>query len=206
MAGYGLSWEESIPAQVEAMTGVQSANLAVFGFASDQAYLRLAAELPRFRQPVAVVSLFTPVLFDRNLDDDRPHLGPDLQWLPPVRRWRLMALAKWLVPYRSEAEIERGIVMTRALLHATVDAARARQAVPLIIVPQFADETETERLLRQRILDVAELPYLRVALDPRWHLPGDSHPDARAAQTIATAIADYLGTAKEPLAAGRAVR
>ena len=50
------------------MTGIQSANLAVHGFGSDQAYLRLAIELPRFRQPVAVVSLFMTALFGRNLD------------------------------------------------------------------------------------------------------------------------------------------
>ncbi len=58
MVGEGLTWEESVPAQVGAMMGVQSANLAVDGFATDQAYLRLEAEMPRFRRPVAVVMLF----------------------------------------------------------------------------------------------------------------------------------------------------
>src|SRR3954471_9614294 len=62
MFGEGLTWEERIPAQVESMLGVQSANLAVHGFATDQAYLRLERELPRFRRPVAVVSLFMPAL------------------------------------------------------------------------------------------------------------------------------------------------
>ena len=41
MFGEGLTWEESVPAQVGAMMGMQSANLAVHGFGSDQAYLRL---------------------------------------------------------------------------------------------------------------------------------------------------------------------
>ncbi len=109
MVGQGLTWEETVPAQVEAMMGVQSANLAVHGFATDQAYLRLLAELPRFRRPVAVVALFTPGLFDRNLDEDRPHLGPGLVWLPAKPRWRLAMIASWLVPYRSDEAIERGI-------------------------------------------------------------------------------------------------
>ena len=40
MFGEGLTWEESVPAQVGAMMGIQSANLAVHGFGSDQAYLQ----------------------------------------------------------------------------------------------------------------------------------------------------------------------
>jgi len=54
------------------MLGVQSANLAVHGFSTDQAYLRLQAELPRFRQPIAVVTVFMTALFGRNTDDERP--------------------------------------------------------------------------------------------------------------------------------------
>ena len=61
---------------------IQSANLAVHGFSTDQAYLRLQIELPRFRRPVAVVSLFMTALFGRNLDEDRPHLGPASRGLP----------------------------------------------------------------------------------------------------------------------------
>ena len=41
MAGEGLNWDETIPAQVGALMGVQSANLAVHGFATDQSYLRI---------------------------------------------------------------------------------------------------------------------------------------------------------------------
>ena len=88
MVGEALTWEESVPGQVETLMSTQSANLAVSGFSTDQAYVRLLEELPRFRQPKAVVSLFTPALFDRNLNSDRPHLGPGLVWLPPEPRCR----------------------------------------------------------------------------------------------------------------------
>ena len=44
------------------MLNVQSANLAVHGYGNDQAYLRLEQELPRFRRPVGVVSLFMTTL------------------------------------------------------------------------------------------------------------------------------------------------
>lgn len=192
MVGHGLNWDESVPAQVQALIGMQSANLAVNGFANDQAFLRLRAELPRFRHPVAVVTLFMPTLFDRNLDDDRPHLGPGLVWLSTEPRWRLMAVAKQAVPYRGEQTVERGIAVTREVLLATVDLASARGAVPLILVPQFAPEDPVERVLRRRILDEAGLPYVWVELDPSWRVPGDQHPDARAAHAMASAIVARL--------------
>src|SRR5258708_6113967 len=192
MVGQGLTWKETVPAQVEAMMGVQSANLAVHGFATDQAYLRLLAELPRFRRPVAVVALFTPGLFDRNLDEDRPHLGPGLVWLPAKPRWRLAMIASWLAPYRSDEAIDRGITVTRSVLRATVDFARERGAAPLIVVPQFLPEDPTERVLRRRILDETGLPYVWVGLDPSWRLPQDLHPDARGAHAIAVAVVTRL--------------
>jgi len=192
MAGYGLNWDETVPARVEAILGTQCANLAVNGFATDQSYLRLLAELPRFRQPVAVVTVFMPTLFDRNLDDDRPHLGPGLVWQPGIYQWRLAAIRDIIFPYRGSDTIERGISVTREVLRATVDLARARGAVPLILVPEFTPEDPTEEVLRHRILDDAGLPYVWVKLDPSWHLPGDSHPDSRAAHAMAVAITTRL--------------
>ena len=192
MLGEGLTWEESIPAQVGAMMGMQSANLAVHGFGSDQAYLRLQMELPRFRRPVAVVSLFMVALFGRNLDEDRPHLGPGLVWLPAERHGRLASLARLLVPYRTDQTVERGVTVTRAVLRATVDLARARGADALIVAPQFGRVEQAEQALRNRILDEAGLPYVWVEIDAGWRLPWDRHPNARAARAIATAVAARL--------------
>jgi hypothetical protein len=69
--------------------------------------LRLARELPTFRQPLAVVSIFMTELFGRNLDDDRPHLGPGLVWHPAQHASRLAALAGMLV----RTGVCRGIVI-----------------------------------------------------------------------------------------------
>jgi hypothetical protein len=90
------------------------------------------------------------------------------------------------------AAVEQGIVQTRDSLGAMVRLACARGAQPLIIVPQFGDATPVEEDLRHRILDQAGLPYVRVRLDPAWHLPGDPHPDARGAGAIAAAVAASL--------------
>jgi hypothetical protein len=192
MFGKGLTWEESVPAQVGAMLGKQSANLAVDGYGNDQAYLRVQAELPRFRQPVAVVAMFMTTLFGRNLDDDRPHLGPGLEWLPGVRHGRLRSLAQLVAPYRSDETVERGITVTREIFRATVELAAARGAMPLILAPQFGPEDRVEQALRGRILDEAGLPYVLVEIDPAWRVPGDVHPNARAAHVIAAAVAARL--------------
>jgi hypothetical protein len=188
--GEGLTFDETIARQVTETTGVQTANLGVNGYSNDQAFLRLQQELPRFAHPVVVVSLFMPVLFGRNLDDDRPHLGPSLTWLPAVHHARLVSLARLFAPYRSENEIARGVVLTRDVLRATADLARARGAIPLLVVPQVGVEDPVETALRHRVLDDAGIPYLPVPLDERWTIgPSDRHPDAQGARAIARMIA-----------------
>lgn len=193
MFGYRLPWRETIPAQVEATTGIQTANLSVNAFATDQSYLRLRRELPRFRRPVAVVIPFVPMLFDRNLDQDRPHLDAGLRWHPagppPLR---LVEIARRALRYRSEESIAGGVATTQAVLRATIALARSRGATALIVVPQFQPEDPSERAIRERVLDAAHLPYLLVPLDPGWRLAIDRHPDARGAEAIAAAISRSL--------------
>jgi hypothetical protein len=192
MFGEGLTYAESIPAQVGAMMGVQTANLAVHGYGNDQAYLKLETELPHFRRPVAVVSLFMTDLFGRNLDQDRPHLGPGLVWLPPQQRSRLSLLTKLIVPYRAATTVERGVVVTQQVFRATSDLAQAHGATPLLVVLQFGHEEGPEQALRRQILDDASIPYVFVDIDSSWRLPWDRHPNARAANAIAAAIASQL--------------
>ena len=190
--GDGLRYDESVPAQVEARLGVQSVNMSVYGYSTDQMYLKLESELPRFHQPLAVVSLFMTALFGRNLDDDRPHLGPGLTWEPAQTHARLVSLAGMLVAFRRDATVEHGIAVTRETLRATVQLAASRGATALIVVPQLGAEDGPEARLRRRILDEARLPYVMVEIDPAWHIAWDRHPDARAAQLIANAIAGRL--------------
>jgi hypothetical protein len=192
MFGEGLTYAESIPAQVGAMMGVQTANLAVHGYGNDQSYLRLRTELPHFRRPVAVVSLFMTALFGRNLDQDRPHLGPGLVWLPAQQPSRLSSLAKLIVPYRADRTVDRGVTVTEEVLRASNELARQRGAIPLLVVLQFGHEGPPEQMLRRRVLDDASIPYIFVDIDSTWRLPWDRHPNARAAHAIATSVASEL--------------
>jgi len=194
MFGEGLTWEESIPAQVGALTRTQSANLAVHGFGNDQAFLRLQAELPRFERPVAVISLFMPALFGRNLDHARPHLAAGLVWQPAVREWRIQSLLRLMVPYHRSSTIDQGIALTRDIFETSARLSRARGAAPLIVLPQFGPESEPEGELRRRVLTGLDAPALVVPVDPAWRLPWDRHPDARAAHAIAVAIARRMGS------------
>jgi hypothetical protein len=190
--GEGLRWDESVPGQVEAGLATPAAVLAVHGFGTDQAYLRLEAELPRFEHPVAVVALFTTTLFGRNLDHRRPHLGPGLEWQAGVPEWRLQSLARLIVPYHSDAVIDEGVEVTRDVLRATARLARAHGAAPLVVVPQFGPEDAAQRALRQRVVDESGVPFVFVAMDSSWRLPWNRHPDARAARAMAEAITARL--------------
>jgi hypothetical protein len=137
---------------------------------------------------VAVIAMFMTTLFGRNLDDDRPHLGPGLEWRPGVRHGRLRSLAQLVAPYRSDDTVERGITVTREILRATVELAAARGATPLILALQSGPEDRVVESLRRRILDEPGLPYVLVEIDPAWRVPGDVHPNARAAKLIAAAV------------------
>jgi hypothetical protein len=175
------------------MTGIQSANLAVHGFGTDQAYLRFQKEMPHFERPVAVVTLFMPSLFGRNLDEDRPHLGSGLMWLPGSgARSRLASIAKLVVPYRSDETIDRGVIVTRGVLHAIARLANSRGATSLILVPQFGAEGPVERTLRRRVLDDGGFSYVWVEIDAAWRLPWDRHPNPQAAQALAAAVTARL--------------
>jgi len=196
MFGFRLNWSDTAAGRIENASGLQSVNIAVNGYGADQELMRLRQELPRFTQPVAVVALFAPTLLERSLDSHRPHLDATLHWHAARPAWRLERVFKNLLLYHSTAAIDAGVVMTRSNLVAIVAEARARGAVPLILVPEFAPEQPVERKLRERVL--AGLPYVRVELDPHWSIPGDGHPDARANRAMADAVLAVLAGHLQP--------
>ena len=186
--GYKLPWAESIAGQLEAQSGVDAVNLAVEGYSSAQAYLRLKRELPRVAHPVAVVTVFLPTVFKKMLDRNRPHLDAALQWHAPAHPLLMAVLGRWLVPYSSTAEIEEAVATARAVLRAGAMLAQERGAIPLTLVPQVLPETPAVAALRRHILDDAGIPYVLVPLERAWHVPDDRHPDARGDRAMAEAV------------------
>lgn len=192
MAGAGLQWDKSVPGQLAGRLSPQIADIAVSGYSTDQSYLRLEAELPRFQCPVAVVTLFTPSFLQRNLNDDRPHLDQYLRRYPAQHSWRLESFMRLAVEYHRKETIDAGIAMTSAVLKATNALAQARGARSLLVVFEFAPESAVERALRTRILDETGLDYVLVRVGAAWRIEGDMHPDERGARAIAAAIATRL--------------
>ena len=190
MFGFRLNWPETAAARIEEATGLQSVNLSVNGYGTDQELMRLQDELPRFAHPDAVVALFAPTLLERSLDTHRPHLDAALQWHPARPAWRLERVMKNVLLYHSTSRIDAGLAMTHATLAAIVADARARNATPIILIPEFGPELPVERSLRERA--VGDLPFVRVQLDPSWSIPGDGHPDARANAAMSQAVAAVL--------------
>jgi hypothetical protein len=197
--GYGLEWAETIPAQVQALTGTQAVDMAVNAHATDQTLMRLKRELPRFAHPAAVVIPFVPCLFDRNLDTDRPHLDAALRWHQGDRpSFRIVELARRAVRYRSDRAIADGTAMTRRALKRVIALAGARGARTLVVVPQFLPESYRETQVRRSVLDEAGIPYLLVPVPAELRFPTDRHPTPAGARAIAGAIAAALASASRP--------
>ena len=201
-SGHALQWSETFAARLGEMLRVQVVDVAVAGYGSDQAHLRALDALARFARPTAVVTTVLPVQLSRNLRDDRPHLvlqGGALVEAPASEsRSRLRQLFANDIPYLSETALQRSLALTRAILHATAAAARARGARPLFVVPSFGPprplEAHREAFVVRALLD--DLPHVVVDIDPRHALPADDHPDAEGARQIAIATAEALARAR----------
>jgi hypothetical protein len=196
--GHGLPWNETFAARLGELLHLQVVDVAEGGYGSDQAHLRAVDALARLARPVAVVTTVMPVQLHRNLHDDRPHLvlREGALTLAPASgsRLRLRQLLVNDLPYLGEAGLRRSLGLTRAILHATAAAARARGAAPLFVVPLFGpprppDERPEAFIVRAL---VGDLPHVVVDIDPARLLPGDGHPDAEGARQIAAAVAGAL--------------
>jgi hypothetical protein len=196
--GHGLQWPETFAAQLAEKLRVQVVNVAEGGYGSDQAHLRAVDALPRFAHPLAVVTLVLPVQLHRNIQDDRPRLvvRNGALVLEPASRspFRLRQVFVDEIPYLSEAKLQGSLKLTRAILHATADVARARGARSLFVVPSLGPPRPTdahaEAFVVHALLD--DLPHVIVDIDPSHLIPWDGHPDAAGAGQIADAIAAVL--------------
>ena len=196
--GHGLEWPQTFAARVSETLRVQVVNVAEGGYGSDQAHLRAVDAMPRFARLLAVVTLVLPVQLLRNLQDDRPRLvvrGESLVVEPPARSpFRLRQVFVDEIPYLSEARLQRSLRLSRAILHATADAARARGAQPLFVMPVIgpprAARDRPESFVVDALLD--DLPHVVVDIDDANLIPRDGHPDSNGAARIAEAICSAL--------------
>ncbi len=202
--GHGLQWPDTVAAQLSEKLRMQVVNVAEGGYGSDQAHLRAVDALPRFAHPLAVVTLVLPVQLHRNIQDDHPRLvvRDGALVVEPASRspFRLRQVFVDEIPYLSERDLERSLTLTREILHATADAARARGAWPLFVVPcigpQRPAEARPEAFVVSALLD--DLPHVVVDIEPAELIPFDGHPDRAGAARIADAIAGALAPLLRP--------
>lgn len=198
--GLGLEAEQTYAARVGDALGVQSINLSVTAYGTDQAYLRVRDELPRLGRAVAVVMLVAPVQLVRNTDGRRAHHVPrDDGTFEEIARepewWSSSPLHKLfdsVVGYHSAEAIR----IARATIAATSRDARAHGAYPLFLMtnwgpPCLPDDTGSPPL-EHALFDGLDAPHVRVDLDPTWWDEAADHPDARAHVRLADAVVDAL--------------
>jgi len=195
--GWGVDYEESYAPRVGRALGVQAVNLAVTGFANDQAYLRLREALPRFAHPLALVTLVVPVQLARNVDDRRARLAlrdGRLELAPASTSPLFTSPLRKLVPYHSDETL----ALALAIFRATNDLARTRGARALFVMTNFGppclvDESGASRLERT-LFSGLDAPHVRVDLVPAWMIgfPNEVHPSERGHQAIADAILSAL--------------
>jgi hypothetical protein len=190
--GYGLPWEETFPYLVARDLGVEPVNLAVVGYGNDQAHLRVADALPRFARPIAVVTLFVPDQMKRNVEVWRPRLGlgpgGELVPLPASSGARLSRLLSELPFHGGEA-----LAVTKAIVRATAEAARARGALPLFVVTNYGAAClpeDGEPWIVDELFVRQGLDHVQVDLDREDLLPDafERHPGPRGARKIARAV------------------
>src|SRR5262249_33681722 len=183
-------WEDTFPALVGRALGLQVVNVSVPAYGTDQAYLRLAEALPRLSRPRVVVFVFVPQEIRRNVSPVREHfaVGPDgalarVAAATGLAGWRLARV--WSdEPFHGDEAIR----VTRAILVAAAEAARARGAEPLFVVTNYGRRCAGDDPWMVREL-FAGLPHVRVELDDADVFSAyDPHPNPRGSRKIADAV------------------
>jgi hypothetical protein len=200
-SGFGLNYEETYPFMVGEHLGVQSINVAVQGYGSDWAYMRLSEELPRFKHVVATVTLLHHMLVDRNVWTDRPHWLVDdegTHTLVPRKEdddgW--LARSPLLHLFSDVYHSDEGLRRTRSYITATVRETRAHGGFPLFVLtncgmPCMPDPTGAPSIERT-LFDGLDATHVRVDMTDEVFDPAIGHPNrngqARIAEAIETAL------------------
>ena len=199
-SGIGLSYDETYPALVGARLGVQVVNQGVHGYGTDNEYIRAHDALARFEKVKAVVTLVIPPQVERNGDDTKKvrfALGRAGELVPrgPVPLLWSTSPVRDLFSRITHYHSDEPIALTRALLRAIRDDARAHGAVPLFVLthwgaPCLPDETGAPSIART-LFEGEDLSHVVVDLEGTW-LELIQHPGPAGHVRLANAIVAAL--------------
>jgi hypothetical protein len=221
--GHGLTYEESLAGQLERQPGFpwQVANYAVQGYGTDQSLLQLRRHIASFDTRVVIYGYICDHL-RRNANGDRRLMFPGGRFLGTKPLFRLDAhgeavLAKRPIRYEDRADFRvldlvrvalahygpvPNVELTRALIRQMAAVAAAHGASFAVLDWDMGNDTDPA--CRPGPFDGLGVPVVRPAgtAPPGWStwtLPGDLHPDARAAHFAAKVLARALkGVASAP--------
>jgi len=203
-AGHGLPWDETYPALVGKALGVQVVNLGVHGYGFDQQFLRLYDTLPAFEHPVAIVTIYLPLMIDRASEETHPHLefaGREPVVEPLDGFWHRSALVRawWLArPYRTDHPLE----LAAQIFRETNRLARERGAKAIFLAPNQnygsprGDQYVMDELFTRQGLEVIDADF---GFHP---LQDDVHPDAASTRRLADMVIDRLARTLEARSGG----
>jgi hypothetical protein len=204
-AGLGVNYDESFPAFLEDILGVQVVDTAVHGYGHNQSYLRMLDALPLLERPVAVVTMEFTQELERDVDDTRATLRLDpngaLVLRPPDTGWTahsgLCELWRRMTPYHDDSSI----AIAHAIFADTIAQARRRGAYPLFVEAFYhrpcVPEADGTVPAEERMFAGLDADLQRVQLDPAemvkmGALVIDEHPNGRSHRKIADVIVAAL--------------
>lgn len=216
--GHGLSFEESFVGQFAKLAGdkLQTVNLGVQAYGTDQALLALKKFAPRFK-PKVVVYTFMDEHIIRNGNYDRRMLIPNARFIGTKP---LFALDSKQEPYLAK----KPLLYSQYLHSWLFDALTMKLGSRMGVFPPYPEKL-THALIREMDRYCKERNIRFILLNWRWHeqeyhnfnslnveyidtltfapplwdrmrIPGDNHPDAEAGGYVAGYLFSYLFTVK----------
>ena len=217
--GHAVTWDESFVGRVAAaFPAVQVVNLAVQGYGTDQAWLRLRRNAPRFSDLRAVVYGFIPRHVYRNAHADRRVLVRTAYFAGTAPRFVLaddgtLVLAEHPVRATERHAYSRIVAalelawarygsppsldLTSALVAQLRREAEARGARFLLLEWNAAGELASWRPDGGSLFDASGVTTIRADAGAppdfgTWVIPGDGHPTPRAHAHVASVLVDAL--------------
>jgi hypothetical protein len=193
--GTTVTYEETYGTIVGARMGIQTVNVAVAGFANDQAYLWTTRALDRFPRTLAIVMILVPRQLERNLRGYDPRLAADdrgdLRWVQPEPVWwrasPLPALFEGATRYHGDEALRTA----RASFVALAQAAAKHGAQTLFLFTNYGNacvDPPGDSSIEHEVFDGTDLHRIRVDVDLQFHAGDDQHPDARGHALLAAAV------------------
>jgi hypothetical protein len=151
--------------------------------------------LPKFDEPVAIISLYLPSILSRMRLDTHPQIrfdGDVFSVVAPAHHtWRdlhLLQVVADVIPYQPDAD--ETLALAANIFKATADLGHARGAKVVFVGPRFG-EPRGDQYVIDEMFTRQGLDFIDVDIGAE-RLPNDVHPAQTGTQKLAAAIMEEL--------------